>query len=161
MPYGIIYIYIFRSESTLVELIICQLSGTKPLTNESDILSIGPRGKIIDEIWIKIDNFCIQGNSFWNICKISPMWHLPASLQEMFETSINKMCLKITYLKLLQHWVAMCETINTWRQRQNGTISQRTFSNAFSWIKIYKFHFRLHWRLFLRFRLTIFQHWFR
>ena len=37
----------------------------------------------------------------------------------------------------------------------------QTFSNAFSWMKMYKFRLRFHWSLFPRFQLTIFQHWFR
>ena len=40
-------------------------------------------------------------------------------------------------------------------------ISQTTFSNAFSWKKIYEFRLKFHWRLFLRIQLTTFQHWFR
>ena len=40
-------------------------------------------------------------------------------------------------------------------------ISQTTLSNAFSWIKRYEFRLIFHWSLFLRFQLTIFQHWFR
>ena len=36
-----------------------------------------------------------------------------------------------------------------------------TFSNAFSWMKIYEFRLRFHWSLFPRVQLTIFQHWFR
>ena len=51
--------------------------------------------------------------------------------------------------------------INTLRPRQMDAISQTTFSNAFSWMKMHEFRFRFHWSLFLRFELTIFQHWFR
>ena len=40
-------------------------------------------------------------------------------------------------------------------------VSQTTFSNAFSWIKIYYFWLKFDWSLFLRVQLTIFQHWFR
>ena len=36
-----------------------------------------------------------------------------------------------------------------------------TFSNAFSWMKMYRFRLRFHWSLFPRAQLTIFQHWFR
>ena len=39
--------------------------------------------------------------------------------------------------------------------------SQTTFSNAFSLMKIHEFRLRFHWSLFVRFELTIFQHWFR
>ena len=40
------------------------------------------------------------------------------------------------------------------------TILQTTFSNAFSWMKMYEFRLRFHWSLLLRVQLTIFQHWF-
>ena len=38
---------------------------------------------------------------------------------------------------------------------------QTTFSNAYSWMKMYEFQLQFHWDLFLRVRLTIFQHLFR
>ena len=37
----------------------------------------------------------------------------------------------------------------------------QTFSNAFSWMKMYEFLLRFHWSLLLRVQLTIFQLWFR
>ena len=37
-----------------------------------------------------------------------------------------------------------------------ATISQMTFSSAFSWKKIYEFGLKLFWNLFLRVQLTIF-----
>ena len=42
-----------------------------------------------------------------------------------------------------------------------GTILQTTFSNAFSWMKIYEIRLRFHWSSFPRVQLTISQHWFR
>ena len=50
---------------------------------------------------------------------------------------------------------------NTLRPRQMDAISQTTFSNAFSWMKMFEFRLKFHWSLFLGFQLTIFQHWFR
>ena len=54
------------------------------------------------------------------------------------------------------------DQINTrlthWGPEQMASISQTTYSNAFLWIKTYEFGLRLHWSLFLRFQLTIFQH---
>ena len=44
---------------------------------------------------------------------------------------------------------------------QMAAISQTTFSQAFSWMKIHESRWRVHWRSFLRFELNIFQHWFR
>ena len=45
------------------------------------------------------------------------------------------------------------------RPRQNGR--QKILSNTLSWMKMYEFQLRFHWNLFLRVKLTIFQHWFR
>ena len=42
-----------------------------------------------------------------------------------------------------------------------ATISQTTFSKAFSWMKMYENSVRFHWYLFIRFEPTISQHWFR
>ena len=49
-----------------------------------------------------------------------------------------------------------CSLINTLRQRQNGRHLQTTFSNAFSWMKIFEFRLRFHWILFPGVQLTIF-----
>ena len=48
-----------------------------------------------------------------------------------------------------------------WGWDKMATISQTTFSNTFSWMKIYKFRFEFHWHLFLIIQLTISQLWFR
>ena len=48
-----------------------------------------------------------------------------------------------------------------WGRDKMVAIFQTTFTNAFSWMKIYGFRLRFHWRLFLRVQLTIIQHWFR
>ena len=48
-----------------------------------------------------------------------------------------------------------------WDRDKMDAISQTTFSNAFSWMKIYKFRLRFHWSLFPGVQLKIFQHWFR
>ena len=48
-----------------------------------------------------------------------------------------------------------------WGRDKIATISQTIYWNAFSWKKMYEFRQRCHRSLFLRFELTIFQHWFR
>ena len=48
-----------------------------------------------------------------------------------------------------------------WGPDKMAAISQTTFSNAFSWMKMYEFWLRFHLSLFLRVQLTIFQHWFK
>ena len=52
-------------------------------------------------------------------------------------------------------------TLTHWDRDKMAAIFQTTFLNAFSWIKMNKFRFRFHWRLFPRVQLTIFQHWCR
>ena len=46
--------------------------------------------------------------------------------------------------------------INSLRPRQMDAISQTTFSDALSWMKIYELRLIFHWALFLRVQLTIF-----
>ena len=45
-----------------------------------------------------------------------------------------------------------------WGRDKMDAISQTTFSNAFSLMKMHEFRLRFHWSLFLKFELTIFQH---
>ena len=51
--------------------------------------------------------------------------------------------------------------LNHWGRDKIDAISQTTFSNAFSWMKMFELRLKFHWSLFLRVQLTIFQHWFR
>ena len=60
-----------------------------------------------------------------------------------------------------QHLHASRHASTHWGQNKMAAIFQTTFSNAFSWMKMYEFRLRFHWRLFLRVQLTIFLHWFR
>ena len=48
-----------------------------------------------------------------------------------------------------------------WSRDKMDAISQTTFSNAFSWMKMFEYRLRFHWSLFLRVQLTISKHWFR
>ena len=52
-------------------------------------------------------------------------------------------------------------TLTHWGRDEIDAISQTTFSNAFSWMKMNEFRLGFHWSLFLRVQLTIIQHWFR
>ena len=48
-----------------------------------------------------------------------------------------------------------------WGQDKMTIIFQITFSNAFSWTKMYEFWLKFHWSLFLSFQLTTSLPWFR
>ena len=53
-----------------------------------------------------------------------------------------------------------CSVLTHWGRDKMDAISQTTFSNEFL-IKMFKFPLKLHWSLFTRVQLTIFQQWFR
>ena len=51
--------------------------------------------------------------------------------------------------------------VTHWGRDSIAVISQTTFLNAFSWIKMHELRARFHLSLFLRLEITIFQHWLR
>ena len=53
------------------------------------------------------------------------------------------------------------DVLTHWGWDKMASILQTTFSNAFSWMKMYKFRLKFHWHLFLGVQLNILQHWFR
>ena len=57
------------------------------------------------------------------------------------------------------HWY--CSTLTHWGRGEMAAILQTTFSNAFLWMKMFKFRLKFHWSLFPRVQMTIFQQWFR
>ena len=59
------------------------------------------------------------------------------------------------------NWLCTQPKLTHWGPDKMADIFQTTFSNAFSWMKMYEFRFRFHWSLFLRVQLTIYHHWFR
>ena len=101
------------------------------ILTNAGILLIGPLGTNFSEIVIEIHTF-----------------------------SFKKMHLKMSSAKRRLFRVGLDE-LTHWGQDKMAAIFQTTFSNAFSVMKIYEFRLRFHWSLFLRFELTIFQHWFR
>ena len=48
-----------------------------------------------------------------------------------------------------------------WGWDKMAAILQTTVSSAFSWMKMCDFRLNIHWSLFIRGQLTLFQHWFR
>ena len=57
-------------------------------------------------------------------------------------------------------WVPTSQ-LTHWGRDKIDAISQTTYSNAFSWMKMNEFRLGFHWSLFLRFESTISHHWFR
>ena len=69
----------------------------------------------------------------------------------------------------MQRYISMVQTIENESDAllthltldKMAAISQTTFSNAFSWMKMLEFLLKFHWNLFPRAQLTIIQHWLR
>ena len=57
--------------------------------------------------------------------------------------------------------VTVMLALKYWGRDKMAAIFQTTFSNGFSWMKMYGFRLTFHWSLFLGVQFTIFQHWFR
>ena len=85
------------------------------------------------------------------------LWSSDAIWQHKSRSELNycHIChgpmVKIMTYCVLTHWGRYKMTVNF----------LTTFSNAFSWMKVYKFRLRFHLSFFLGDQLTIFQHWFR
>ena len=61
-------------------------------------------------------------------------------------------------------WLPFCSDLNElthWGRDKMAAFSQTTLSNAFSWMKTLDFRLKIHWSLFLRVQIIIFQHCFR
>ena len=63
-------------------------------------------------------------------------------------------------VSLLTHICVGLNELMHWGRDKMANISQTTFWNAFSWMKMCKFRLRFYWSLFLRVQLTICLHWF-
>ena len=71
----------------------------------------------------------------------------------------NRHQLSMCYKEVIP--VGIHEPLTHWGRDNMAAIFQTTFSNAFSWLKMFEFRLQFHWNLFPRVKLTIFQHWFR
>ena len=77
---------------------------------------------------------------------------------ETLKTSYACFCLAL--YQMAPQWTYGI-SLTHWGRDKMAAIFQTTFSNAFSWVKMFKFRLRFHLSLFPRVQLTIFQHWFR
>ena len=71
----------------------------------------------------------------------------------LFNDIFNLVVLKLGYSEQIR--------LTHWGRYKMADIFQTTFSNAFSWMKMFEFRIQCDWSVFLRVQLTIIQHWFR
>ena len=91
---------------------------------------------------------------------------LDSSISSALAMEIHKACTKATICKMSCHLIsqnleATRLVLTHWGRDKMAAIFQTTFSNGFSWMKMYEFRLTFHWSLCLGVQFTIFQHWFR
>ena len=120
------------------------------------ILLIGPLGTNFSEILIEIYTFSFKkmhlkmsSGKWWPFClSFNMLIHDP--YEKMNSVIMKK---PSGYGPPDQSWLS-------WGRDNMAAISQTTLSNTLSWMKSFEFWIKLHWSMFLRVQLTIFQHWF-
>ena len=117
-----------------------------------------PSLRVIYQRWLNIGRMVTAFRSGSGTCIRSQgayIWHIPHPLNRRsiyFSRLIAAMRPMATQLDTV---------LNILRPRQKDAILQTTYSNAISWMKMFEFWLKVHWSLFLKVQLTIFQHWFR
>ena len=109
----------------------------------------------------------VSGNTPGNK-NLSPYTYLSPSLISLWYTAHitilkyawQRLIIPQVLVQLWSVWI-VADTTHIWGRDKMAAVSQTIFSNAFSWMKMYEFRLKFHWSSFLRFQLTIFQHWFR
>ena len=99
----------------------------------------------------------IQQNAFENV-----VWKLLAILSRPQCVHVLAPCMNQPSQWI--NWIGGNSSMNKLHSRgrdKMAAIFQTTFSNRFSWMKMYEFRLKFHWSLSLGVQLTIFQHWFR
>ena len=103
----------------------------------------------------------VQMNFSWISCEIKSnlfIWIYMQFVWNSFELHIEEVMKLIWYTHVLQ--TSWCEAHKQFAWG-GDKMFRTTFSNAFSWMKMYEFRLRFHWCLILSVQLTIFQHLFR
>ena len=112
-----------------------------------------------------------SGHHHWNenvviLTKFSSLAALEVVILTTFSAASDENFIKMkTFPFQWYGFVGMISTdalaLTHWGRDKMDAISQTTFSNAFSWMKMFEYRLRFDLSLFLRVELTISQHWFR
>ena len=125
-----------------------------------------------ENVWISIKislKFVPKGpiNNIAALVQIM-LWHRPGDKplsEPMMDSLLMHIC--ITWPQWVEKTtpvmiITLCmDGLTHWGRDKMAAALQTTFSNAFSWVKMYEFWLKFHWSLFLGVQLTIFHHWFR
>ena len=103
------------------------------------------------EHWSKNCSGMYNGGYHWSVNIGSGNWLVSSGNKPSPGTKVTQ-----SYTAIWSH-----NELTHWGRDKTAANFLTTFSNAFSWMKIYKFRFRFYWSLFPSVQLTIFHHWFR
>ena len=123
-------------------------------------ISMGPMSEIDIEIYLHLLSFL--DTEMAQVVEIFPCWRQSPWLLMAWwckEPGYQQPCYWLSFHGIF--WLQHHTHLTHWGRDKMAAIFQMTFSNAFSWMKMFKFRLRFHWSLFPRVQLTIFQHWFR
>ena len=129
-------------------------------------------GAIISNIYYRCWFQVMQSRSPYATLRLvgvlSVLWFLPTHCkvlgiyQETQQRAATGKILNIRHSGLMTGILITRTCILThWGRDKMAAIFQTTFSNGFSWTKMYEFRLTFHWSLFLGVQITIFQRWFR
>ena len=102
----------------------------------------------------------IKSNKFGHQDAPDHQKHITGHQEQITEQGM-KLCHLETFGMATLKWTLVLGHLTHWGGDKMATIFQTTFSNEFSWMKMYEYRLKVHWSLFLRVQLTISQHWFR
>ena len=126
----------FHNTPTLVQIMAWHRPGDKPLS-EPMMVSL-----------------------LTHLCVTRPQWVNANVSADLHFASRTTCYYQLSFIKSKASVAAWVQMLTHWGRDKIATISQTTFSNAFSLMKMYEFRIRFHWSLFPWFKLTIFHHWF-
>ena len=115
-------------------------------------------GEFTGDRWILRTNGQLRRKCFHLMTSSwKPPWYL---------CQLTRSAVMFSWLMRLFNHCHRCETIQShglthWGRDKMAAIFQTAFSNAFSWMKIYKFWLRFHWNFFPRVQIITFHHCFR
>ena len=115
----------------------------------------------IAELWVH--NVMRVVINHWNCSEHSPLPNIEIPSQKWHFVALSiKMhsCAKYLFY-FVYYWNFVALGLTHWGRDKIVNIFQTTFSNVFSWMKMYQFWLSFLWSLFPGVQLTIFQHWFR
>ena len=132
------------------------------------IFTITPRGQWVNMTMIKPPCFAaMRKNSYirepdW-YCSCRAAVHMRRFVQNRHNSMayIRELVLRGSSSQASKGWLYSSGSLTHWGQNKIAAIFQLTFSNAFSWMKIFEFRLIFHLSLFPGIQLTIFQLWFR